>query len=115
MERKPFFADRRIVGAISAAILLTAGGSALVVRICDARPVGASEGGAPLSAPVPPRSGTTTPLAELGKPAPDFELPLLHEEVHEDGRKVLRAGPERIRLSSFRGKKAVCVFLSSYT
>ncbi len=51
----------------------------------------------------------------IGKPAPDFELPLLMQQANENGDKVAGMSREKIRLSSFRGKKVVCLFLSSYT
>ena len=62
----------------------------------------------------PKRRTPWTPL-ETGIPAPDFELPLLHEELNEKGEKIGRITDEKIRLSSFRGKKVVCLFMSSYT
>lgn len=55
------------------------------------------------------------PAIKVGEPAPDFELPLLKEETAEDGTKSYRITDEKVKLSSFRGKKVVCVFMSSYT
>ena len=55
------------------------------------------------------------PVLKVGEPAPDFELPLLTEEENEDGEKVFRISDEKVKLSSFRGEKVVCVFMSSYT
>jgi hypothetical protein len=52
---------------------------------------------------------------EIGKPAPDFELPMLKSELNEKGEKVDRITDEKVKLSSFRGKKVVCLFMSSYT
>ena len=51
----------------------------------------------------------------IGEPAPDLFLPRLVQRA-ELGKKTLdpTAG-ELVRLSSFRGKKVVCIFLSSYT
>jgi hypothetical protein len=51
----------------------------------------------------------------VGKPAPDFELPVLVEERNARGEKVNRITDRKVRLSSFRGQQIVCVFFSSYT
>lgn len=65
--------------------------------------------------PAPRENGESTAQVEIGKPAPDFELPLLKQEVNEKGEKVGRITDAKVRLSSFRGKKVVCLFTSSYT
>ncbi len=52
---------------------------------------------------------------KVGQLAPDFELPVLKEEKNEKGEKVARITSKKVKLSSFRGKKLVCVFFSSYT
>jgi hypothetical protein len=52
---------------------------------------------------------------QLGSQATDFELPLLKDESNAEGEKGYRVTDEKIKLSSFRGKKVVCLFLSSYT
>lgn len=52
---------------------------------------------------------------EVGKPAPDFTLPLLKSETSAKGVKVDRITDQQVKLSSFRGKKVVCLFMSSYT
>ena len=49
---------------------------------------------------------------EIGKPAPDFELPLLKEETDANGKKINRITDEKVRLSTFRGKKVVCLFMN---
>ena len=54
-------------------------------------------------------------LLQTGQPAPDFELPLLQVETNKKGEKVYRITDEKVKLSSFRGKKVVCIFMSSYT
>ena len=46
---------------------------------------------------------------------PDLELPVLTEAVGSDGQQASPIAAETIKLSSFRGKKVVCLFLSSYT
>ncbi len=51
----------------------------------------------------------------VGRPVPDCELPLLSEMVNQGGGTAPGPGPEKVRLSEFRGKKVVCLFLSSYT
>ena len=55
------------------------------------------------------------PAHWIGKPASDFELPLLQQRANENGETSVGMSSEKIRLSSFRGKKVVCLFLSSYT
>lgn len=55
------------------------------------------------------------PTLKVGQAAPDFELPILKEGQDAEGNKVNRITDEKIKLSSFRGKKIVCVFFSSYT
>jgi hypothetical protein len=52
---------------------------------------------------------------EVGKPAPDFELPVLKQELNDKGENVDRITDEKVKLSSFRGNKVVCLFMSSYT
>ncbi len=65
----------------------------------------------------PRRRGTrrSRPTLKVGQAAPDFELPILKEGKDAEGNKVNRITGEKIKLSSFRGKKVVCVFFSSYT
>ena len=62
-----------------------------------------------------PRGGTRAGGLREGQTAPDFELPLLREKTDAGGNKVNVITDENVRLSSFRGKKAVCLFFSSYT
>ncbi len=50
-----------------------------------------------------------------GAGAPDFELPLLVYETDDKGNKVARITDKKTRLSSYEGKKVVCIFMSSYT
>jgi hypothetical protein len=52
---------------------------------------------------------------EYGQVAPDFELPRLTIEKGEDGKFVGKVSEEKIKLSSFRGKRAVFLVFSSYT
>ncbi len=66
--------------------------------------------------PAPPR-GRHSPAGGLapGAEAPDFELPLLVYEQADGGEPVAGLSEETVTLSSFRGRKLVCVFFSSYT
>jgi hypothetical protein len=66
----------------------------------------------PAKADKPERPGARL---EVGKPAPDFELPVLTQESDDKGEKVDRITDEKVKLSSFRGKKVVCLFMSSFT
>lgn len=52
---------------------------------------------------------------EYGQEAPDFELPRLTIEKGKDGKAVGRVSEEKVKLSSFRGKKPVFLVFSSYT
>ncbi len=52
---------------------------------------------------------------EVGKQAPDFELSRLTIKTNTKGRSVGKVSPEKIRLSSFKSKKPVCLIFSSYT
>jgi hypothetical protein len=56
-----------------------------------------------------------TPPLIVGEPAPDFELPRLNDESVPKDQKLGLSDGDRIRLSSFRGDKIVCLFVSSYT
>lgn len=50
-----------------------------------------------------------------GVEAPDFELPLLVVVENDKGEKTGAVGDDTVRLSSFRGKKAVALTLSGST
>ena len=52
---------------------------------------------------------------QVGQPAPDFDLPLLVEGKDAEGNAVNRITGRKVKLSSFRHKRIVCVFFSSYT
>jgi hypothetical protein len=52
---------------------------------------------------------------KIGQMAPDFELPLLRERTDEKGTKIPGITNEKVKLSTFRNKKLVCLFFSSYT
>lgn len=51
----------------------------------------------------------------VGEEAPDFELPVLTLTTDADGKPIGKLSDEKIKLSSFRGKKPVCLIMSSYT
>ena len=51
----------------------------------------------------------------VGRQAPDFELPRLTLTTDADGKPIGKISDEKIKLSSFRGKKPVCLIMSSYT
>ena len=59
---------------------------------------------------------TQNPLIRQGEFPPDFELPKLNFRTDETGKTVgVINEKETVRLSSFRGKKPVCLIMSSYT
>ena len=56
------------------------------------------------------------PLVKFGEYPPDFNLPILTFGTDAAGVKVGKIDPKNtIRLSDFRGKKPVCLIMSSYT
>ncbi|MBL7221475.1 MAG: hypothetical protein ISS69_15295 [Phycisphaerae bacterium] len=60
-------------------------------------------------------SGQSASSVQIGRQATDFELPVLIERQDDKGRKVAVVTTDKVRLSSYRGKSVVCVFMSSYT
>ena len=59
---------------------------------------------------------TQNPLIRQGEFPPDFELPKLNFRTDEAGQTVgVIKENDTVRLSSFRGKKPVCLIMSSYT
>ena len=55
-------------------------------------------------------------LVKLGQYAPDFELPRLTFKTDDTGKPIgVISEKDTVRLSSFRGKKPVCLIMSSYT
>ena len=52
---------------------------------------------------------------KVGQKAPDFELPILVEKKNDKGEKIAVITKDKVKLSSYRGKKIVCIFMSSYT
>ncbi len=55
-------------------------------------------------------------LVKLGQFAPDFELPKLTFKTDDAGEPIgVISEKDTVRLSSFRGKKPVCLIMSSYT
>lgn len=56
------------------------------------------------------------PKVKVGELAPDFELPKLTLNTDASGKNIgVISDNETVRLSSFRGKKPVCLIMSSYT
>ncbi len=56
------------------------------------------------------------PLVKLGQFSPDFELPKLTFKTDDTGKPIgVISEKDTVRLSSFRGKKPVCLIMSSYT
>lgn len=56
------------------------------------------------------------PKIKIGDFPPDFELPRLTIQTDEEGKSVGVINEEdTVRLSSFQGKKPVCLIMSSYT
>ncbi|MHC4524354.1 MAG: hypothetical protein ACYSU8_02280 [Planctomycetota bacterium] len=53
--------------------------------------------------------------AQVGLPAPDFDLPRLTFETQPDGSMLGKLSNETVKLSSFKGKKPVFLIFSSYT
>ncbi|OHB67045.1 MAG: hypothetical protein A2Y76_00540 [Planctomycetes bacterium RBG_13_60_9] len=60
--------------------------------------------------------GADNPLVRVGADAPDFNLPRLTITNDPNGKPIgVIREMDTIRLSSFRGKKPVCLIMSSYT
>jgi hypothetical protein len=94
---------RRIaVGAAVLALLASA-----TFAIPPGRPAGRPRKGRP--------AGQSARNVQVGRQATDFELPVLIERTDAKGEKVAVVTTDKIKLSSYRGKKVVCVFMSSYT
>ena len=56
------------------------------------------------------------PKIKIGELAPDFELPRLTFGKDASGEPIGKINDnDTIKLSSFRGKKPVCLIMSSYT
>ncbi len=59
---------------------------------------------------------TRNPPVKLGQFAPDFELPKLAFKTDDTGKPIgVISEKDTVSLSSFRGKKPVCLIMSSYT
>ena len=54
-------------------------------------------------------------MLQPGQAAPDFELPRLVVQKDKAGNTVGNLSREKVRLSSFAGKKPVCLIFTSYT
>jgi hypothetical protein len=63
-----------------------------------------------------PDRSADNPLVKPGEYAPDFDLPRLTFVTDAEGKSSgVISEKDRIRLSSFRGKRPVCLIMSSYT
>ncbi len=63
-----------------------------------------------------PSRAAANPKIKVGERAPDCELPKLVLKTDASGKNIgVISENETIRLSSFRGKKPVCMIMSSYT
>lgn len=63
-----------------------------------------------------PSVTAANPKVKVGKMAPDFELPKLVLKTDASGKNIgVISENDTIRLSSFRGRKPVCLIMSSYT
>ncbi len=82
----------------------------LLVSAAIAVPPGRS-GGCPRGRP----PGQSARGVQIGQQSTDFELPVLIERTDDKGEKVAVVTTDKIKLSSYQGKKVVCVFMSSYT
>jgi len=70
----------------------------------------------PVSAQSIRTSRDANPKIVLGQFPPDFTLPRLNFETNDQGKPVgIINETDTIQLSSFRGKKPVCLIMSSYT
>jgi hypothetical protein len=54
-------------------------------------------------------------MLQPGQAAPDFELPRLVVQKDKAGNTVGNLSQEKVKLSSFAGKKPVCLIFTSYT
>jgi hypothetical protein len=64
----------------------------------------------------PQQRGAGAPKIKVGEFPPDFELPVLRFGEDADGNPVgIINEKETIRISSYFGKKPLCMIMSSYT
>jgi hypothetical protein len=95
--------NRRVAAGVSALALI----AAVAFSAPPGRPDGRPRRGRP--------SGQSTRGPQIGQQSTDFELPVLIERTDSKGEKVAVVTSDKIKLSSYRDKKVVCVFMSSYT
>lgn len=87
--------------------------------VAASQPTGASPGAGRASGSQPAyrpdgRGGVQNAL-KAGQDAPDFTLSVLTIETGADGNTVGKVSDKTVKLSSFKGKKPVCLIFSSYT
>ncbi|MBM4028982.1 MAG: hypothetical protein FJ280_26830 [Planctomycetes bacterium] len=62
------------------------------------------------------RRGPGDPVVKVGAYAPDFNLPRLTVTSDPNGKPIgIVRDTDTVQLSSFRGKRPVCLIMSSYT
>ena len=89
---------------------------AVLVLLASATMVVAADSGRPGERRKSRRSpGPSTHGVQIGQQSTDFELPVLVERTNDKGEKISVVTTDKIKLSSYLGKKIVCVFMSSYT
>ncbi len=94
---------RRVAVGLAALMLLVSA----AIAVDPGRPGGRPTRGRP--------PGQSARGVQIGQQSTDFELPVLIERTDDKGEKVAVVTTDKIKLSSYRGKKVVCVFMSSYT
>jgi len=97
---------RRVIRDVATWLVRVFSIAALVVILCE--PVAAQRSRS--------SRGAVNPKVKVGEFAPDFELPRLTFKTDAAGKTVgVISDNDTIRLSAFRGKKPVCMIMSSYT
>jgi len=63
-----------------------------------------------------PSRMANNPKVKVGEFPPDFELPRLTFQTNAEGKTIgVISDNDTVKLSSFRGKRPVCMVMSSYT
>lgn len=107
---------RRAFGTVGSGITRKTavfGLATLMVTLCEPAWTAARSGGQTRERP---NRSANNPLVKQGEYAPDFDLPRLTFATDAAGKSIgVISEKDRIRLSSFRGKRPVCLIMSSYT
>jgi hypothetical protein len=100
----------------NAAVCLTAAISLVILITALSQPAPALEQTQPQPQQTTVHNRGPNPLVQFGQFPPDFELPILTFGTDTAGKSVGKIDPKKtIRLSDYRGKKPVCLIMSSYT